>query len=201
MRDLKSCHLFHFIGHGAADAVETKMSRLLLRPEHDARSIKDWVVTVEELLDMDLAYRPDGIPPPFFAYLSACDTNRLRDSFGVDESMHIAGAFQIAGFRHAVGTLWNVLDSMCVDVARMTYEGILQDYQKNGTWTDEGVARALHAAQRRIRDEAVEAMGATRVARDLVPVEDDNQGGDRETTDKNHSNKMAMWAPYVHYGP
>jgi tetratricopeptide (TPR) repeat protein len=202
VRNLQSCHIFHFAGHGITDHLFAFNSRILLRSAEDANNPQDRALTVEELMDMDLAYRPEGRPPPFLAYLSACGTSRLNGSaVGFDESMHLAGAFQIAGFRHAVGTLWNVLDSMCVDVARMTYEGILQDYQKNGTWTDEGVARALHAAQRRIRDEAVEVMGATRVARDLVPVEDDNQGGDRETTDKNHGNKMAMWAPYVHYGP
>ncbi|MEV4630659.1 CHAT domain-containing protein [Micromonospora sp. NPDC049523] len=56
----------------------------------------------------------------FLAYLSACTT-----AFGgtdlVDEAIHISSAFQLAGYRHVIGTLWQVGDEVADLVARAVY--------------------------------------------------------------------------------
>ncbi|KAL8646924.1 MAG: hypothetical protein Q9210_005856 [Variospora velana] len=40
----------------------------------------------------------------------------------IDESLHLMGACQLAGFQHIVGTLWEVNDRFCVDIATITYD-------------------------------------------------------------------------------
>ncbi|KAH6982579.1 hypothetical protein EDB80DRAFT_544943, partial [Ilyonectria destructans] len=85
------------------------------------------------------------------AYLSACGTGQILDEGSVDESIHLANACQLAGFRHVVGTLWSVDDRLCVDMARMTYE-VLRDEGVR----DDCVSRGLHRAMRTTRDQWVD---------------------------------------------
>jgi CHAT domain-containing protein len=40
--------------------------------------------------------------------------------------VHITGAFQLAGYRNVVGTLWPVNDATSADIARTTYEKLTQ---------------------------------------------------------------------------
>ncbi|KAI3330235.1 hypothetical protein F4824DRAFT_492315 [Ustulina deusta] len=56
-------------------------------------------------------------------------------------------AFQLAGFRHTIGTLWEVSDKVCADMALLFYEVIME-----GGLDDESVSRGLHRAGRRLRD-------------------------------------------------
>ncbi|KPM34887.1 hypothetical protein AK830_g11685 [Neonectria ditissima] len=108
---LEACRMFHFAGHGSTHPTEPLQSQLLL---------DDWdrePFTVASLLETNLTSHP-----PFLAYLSACGTGQILDERSVDESIHLAKDCQLAGFRHAVGTLWSVDDGLCVDMARMTYE-------------------------------------------------------------------------------
>lgn len=78
---------------------------------------------------------------PFLAYLSACKTGKTDHA--QDEALHTIGAFQLAGFRHVIGTLWEVDDEMCADIAveiykRMSSQGL----------SDLSVSEALHHAVR-----------------------------------------------------
>ncbi|KAF5853716.1 hypothetical protein GGP41_006497 [Bipolaris sorokiniana] len=68
----------------------------------------------------------------FLAYLSACSTgpNNNTSTLLVDENIHHISSFRLAGFRHIVGTLWDVQDEYCVDTARVFY----------GTLRDEGIS-------------------------------------------------------------
>jgi CHAT domain-containing protein len=36
--------------------------------------------------------------------------------------IHLVSAFQLAGFRHVIGTLWEVSDPHCVGIAIVIYE-------------------------------------------------------------------------------
>lgn len=64
-----------------------------------------------------------------------------------DESIHLIGACQVAGFRHVIGTLWQVNDKLCVDMARTFYGGM-----RDGGMTDESVCLGLHKATIALRD-------------------------------------------------
>ncbi|RSL51964.1 hypothetical protein CEP53_008238 [Fusarium sp. AF-6] len=58
------------------------------------------------------------------------------------------------GFRHVIGTLWEVQDELCVDMVRMTDEGMRERGMK-----DESVSWGLHKATRELRDRWVREMG------------------------------------------
>lgn len=46
---------------------------------------------------------------------------QVLEDGSVDESIQRANAFQLAEFRYVIGTLRNVDDELCVDMAKMTY--------------------------------------------------------------------------------
>lgn len=133
---LPHCEIFHFAGHGFTDKDHPSNSCLVLED-----STQD-PLRVADLLDMRLQEHP-----PFLAYLSACGTGRIKHEGFMDESTHLISGFQLAGFRHVVGTLWEVNDEHCVDIARITYEGI-----RDGKMTDKSVSQGLHRATRTLRD-------------------------------------------------
>jgi tetratricopeptide (TPR) repeat protein len=82
------------------------------------------------------------------AYLSACDTGVPRENLD-DEALHVAGAFHIAGFRHVIGTLWSIKDSLAAEVAVGFYARLD---------TADDAATALHETVRELR--AVHGPGA-----------------------------------------
>lgn len=186
---LRDCKLFHFAGHGATDRYDASNSRLIL---------EDGTLRVAELLDMNLSERS-----PFLAYLSACGTGRIKDDRSVDESIHLMSAFQLAGFRHVVGTLWEVRDELCIDMARITYEGM-----RDGAMTDESVCRGLHNACCTLRDKFLETQFEGE-DRSLLPK---RRNGAATTGSKGSGNarswrdvgaldaEPALWAPYIHLG-
>ena len=138
---------------------------------------------------------------PFLAYLSACGTGQIKDDRFVDESIHLVSAYQLAGFRHVVGTLWEVNDETCVDIARMTYEGM-----RDKGMTDEAVCWGLHTAIREIRNRWVSEMAHPREASQLMisGSNDGDLGGamlprDIEASDQDDE-KPLYWVPYVHFG-
>ncbi|KAH8811034.1 CHAT domain-containing protein [Xylogone sp. PMI_703] len=135
---LPHCRIFHFAGHGHTDNADPAKSSLLL---------DDWEInrlTVATLMGLNLGAQEHA--PPFLAYLSACGTGRTQNSKFVDESIHLISACQLAGFRHVIGTLWEVNDQTCVDVAKITYEGI-----RDGKMSDESVCLGLHRALRELK--------------------------------------------------
>lgn len=179
LEHLQKCKMFHFAGHGKSDPADPSQSCLLL---------EDWMtspLTAGDLRDHRLQDNP-----PFFAYLSACSTGTNESDKFADEGVHLAQAFQLAGFRHVVGTLWRVSDRHCVDVARVVYETM----QHEGM-TDLAVCRGLHRAVRALRDGRIE-MGWREMntalhkpaaeIRDIVPCNEDV--------------KPFYWVPYVHFG-
>ncbi len=76
------------------------------------------------------------------AFLAACDTAVTGERFA-DEAVHMASAFQLAGFPHVIGSLWRVYGHLAVSVARDLYAEI-----------DKGVtpALALHKSVLALRD-------------------------------------------------
>ena len=77
------------------------------------------------------------------AFMSACSTARTALT---DEAIHLTSAFQIAGYRHVIGTLWPIRDHVAVRLTRNFYAGLVD------SGTTETAALALHAATRLMRD-------------------------------------------------
>ncbi|RYP81636.1 hypothetical protein DL770_005844 [Monosporascus sp. CRB-9-2] len=172
LKHLQACRIFHFAGHGLSDPIEPSQSCLLL---------EDWKsnpLTVGDFRD-----RRFQDNPPFLGYLSACSTGANEAARLADEGIHLVSALQLAGFRHVVGTLWEVSDRHCVDVARVLYETL-----RDEGMTDAAVCRGLHRAVRALRDGRIEREGEGRDAKLL------GMG----TQEKGLTNPY--WIPYVHFG-
>ena len=76
-------------------------------------------MTVRDVLTLDL-------PKARFAYLSACSTANPGAMLS-EQAIHLASAFQVAGYPTVVGTLWPISDRGAVAVARHVYARIAVD--------------------------------------------------------------------------
>ena len=201
--NLRHCNIFHFAGHGYTDNDNPLKSYLLLEGG------KSNALTVADFLDLNLRERS-----PFFAYLSACGTGRIKGEKFIDENIHLISACQLAGYRHVIGTLWEVKDEICVDMARITYEGI-----RDRGMTDESVAWGLHKAARELRDSRLSVpvtaepgrkVGGEGVTHLGVDKEDADCANDRDQRDirlprdivscDDDDREVGLWVPYVHFG-
>ncbi|WP_432946383.1 CHAT domain-containing protein [Kribbella sp. CA-253562] len=120
----------HFACHAVSAADGAGTGQLLL---HDHQVDPLTVVDIARLRLVDAE----------IAYLSACDTSVSRGDLA-DEALHVTGAFQMAGFRHVIGTLWAVGDQTARMVADGYYSAVLAD-------PGNGPATALHTAVRAVR--------------------------------------------------
>jgi len=71
----------------------------------------------------------------------------MRKNNLAGEAIHLIHACQLAGFRHAIGVLWEASDQHCAEVARVVYETL-----KRKGLADEAVDPRLQRATRRICD-------------------------------------------------
>ena len=171
LNNMKACKIFHFAGHGHSDPEEPSQSCLFL---------EDWEsnpLTVADLRNYKLQQNP-----PFLGFLSACSTGANEVDKLRDEGIHLVSAFQLAGFRHVVGTLWEVSDKHCVDVARVLYETI-----REKGMTDKAVCEGLHRAVRALRDGRIEKTKGRNAT--LLGF------GDQARDSTNY-----YWVPYIHFG-
>ncbi|GAA1643701.1 CHAT domain-containing protein [Actinoplanes couchii] len=84
-------------------------------------------------------------PGAALAFLAACETVRGAEGLS-DEPIHAVSAFQLAGFRHVIGTLWPVHDSAAAQITEAFYTRLT----RGGTVRPdpESAAEALHHAVR-----------------------------------------------------
>lgn len=94
----------HFACHALAD---------YSAPSNGGLCLSDGVLTIPEISRLALADTQ-------LAYLSACSTG-YRNLEHVDESLNLASAFQLAGFRHVIASLWPLNDSFGAVASRMFY--------------------------------------------------------------------------------
>jgi tetratricopeptide (TPR) repeat protein len=138
LKELRRCYIFHFAGHGSSSSGDPSYSSLLLN---------DWqenLLSVKDIWEQDLKESA-----PFLGYLSACSTSNSRSSKLSDEGIHMASAFQLAGFRHVIGAVLDVSDKRCVTVARILYQTMVDKGMNDAT-----VCLGLHLAVRQLRSEA-----------------------------------------------
>ena len=205
---LSQCRIFHFAGHGYTDENNPSKGCLLL---------EDWQADPLTLATLQATNMRERAP--FLAYLSACGTGQIRHERFLDENLHLISGFQVAGFRHVVGTLWEVNDELCVDMARITYEGI-----QRGDSADESVCRGLHKATKELRDRWLSRPACVRETKRQVGKVYEEQGQDENEVwgasngDQGHARLPRdiapddgdeeddgdigplHWVPYVHYG-
>lgn len=190
-----NCSIFHFAGHGSTNSRNPLLSSLILGDNGERSPL-----TALALMEMNIRKQS-----PFMAYLSACGTGKIRKLNLLDESIHLISGFQLAGFRHVIGTLWEVHDQTCVDMARLVYEGL-----GKGGLTDDSVCLALHNATRALRDRWLMASkssletdpSSAEQRSGLVEAEEKESRKTVSADDENEEDARGtpLWAPYVHFG-
>ena len=134
---ISQCSIAHFACHGAVNSQDPSKSRILL---------SDW--EIDPLSAADVAQtKLDRVE---LAYISACHTATNRDFALLDESIHIGGAFQLAGFPRVIGTLWQIGDEYSAKIAKRVYRSMLTE---DGKLDVQRAASGLHFAIRKVRDE------------------------------------------------
>ncbi|MFL6120831.1 CHAT domain-containing protein [Actinophytocola sp.] len=123
----------HFACHAASDPVDPGESRLLVH-DHADKPLR--VVEISRL----------NLSKPEFAFLSACSTATTSLDL-VNESIHIASAFQLAGYPHVIGTLWEISDTIATKIATHIYTELAACH-----FDIRNVATGLHEAIRMVRD-------------------------------------------------
>jgi CHAT domain len=133
---LPEVQVAHFACHGHSNPADPSQSFLLLR-DHSSDPL-----TVASLVPVSLGQAQ-------LAYLSACSTAITSSPELADEAIHLASAFQLAGFPHVIGTLWEINDYIAVTVAERFYTCLRAE---SGEIEAGRAARCLHAAIRTIRN-------------------------------------------------
>jgi tetratricopeptide (TPR) repeat protein len=159
--NLPDSKIVHFACHGQAAYPDPSKSNL---------GLTDWKtepLTISDIMLMKLQSAQ-------LIYLSTCHAANNRSHDLLDESIHIASAFQLAGFPRVVATLWQVGDESSASVAREFYEGLL-----NQSSVEVGrTALSLHNAIRKLRDQ-------TQLT---------------QSFSKKSDHDPLVWAAYVHLG-
>ncbi len=117
----------HFSCHGVV---------LPEQPLNSYFQLEEWRLPVKDIIGSHLSDAE-------FAFLSACHSAAAGDLLP-DESIHLAGALQFAGFRSVIGTMWEMYDSEGPAITKDFYRKLIQS---GGRYTD--AAGALHHAIRR----------------------------------------------------
>lgn len=121
----------HFSCHGDSDRVNPSASHL-------------FVAEAKELTVLEVSEKCiDGE----FAFLAACRTSQSGLAL-VDEAVHLAGAFQLAGYRHVLAAMWPIADEVALTISRSVYTLI-----SPGSPSVEHTAAILHDTVRKVRNE------------------------------------------------
>ncbi|KAF8454690.1 CHAT domain-containing protein [Kalaharituber pfeilii] len=141
LRELPRSTMAHFACHGIANSRNPSESALLLVKHGAADEVEQAdALSVERIASLRLSTAR-------VAYLSACSTAELNaNSKILDEVVHIASSFQLAGFRHVIGSLWQTDDKACIKMATEFYRLLVEG--KNGAHNPSNfdIARAYREA-------------------------------------------------------
>ena len=134
---LQDCNIAHFSCHGIIDHLDPSNSSLLL---------SDWETSPLTVADINAL----KLTSAQLAYLSACHASSNRALDLLDEGIHLTGAFQMAGFPQAIGTLWQVDDERSGVVSQIVWDSMLSP---DGTVDFRNAAEGLHHAIRTLREQ------------------------------------------------
>jgi hypothetical protein len=118
----------HFACHAEASLAEPSASHLLLQ-DYASKPL-----TVLDIAGLRLEQAE-------LAFLSACST-AMTGGVLPDEAINLASAFQLAGYRRVIATLWPVDDALAAELARGFYDRL------DAAGTQDAAARALHQVMR-----------------------------------------------------
>ncbi|KAF4620480.1 hypothetical protein D9613_001147 [Agrocybe pediades] len=161
-------HIIHFSCHGVSDLSDPLDSHIVLsntdgtklEVKKDSPRINSFVrvqpspaagkgqtmplpanlkLSVREIYDWNLN-------DAYLAYLGACHTANNSVEELADESLHLAGAFQMAGCRNVIGSMWLAANAECIRLSREFYERLFQTRSSSGEDLAGDVSEAYHQA-------------------------------------------------------
>ena len=144
LRKLPVSEVVHFACHASSNPTDPSNSHILLQKPGETG------LTVDRLSLSQIANVVTQGQAQI-AFLSACSTAEVKASKLADEGLHLASAFQVAGFAHVIGALWSANDDVCVRVAEIFYTNLVKADQ--ATYSDGFVASALREAVLQVRSE------------------------------------------------
>ncbi|MCJ1279675.1 hypothetical protein MMC21_007499 [Puttea exsequens] len=140
IEDLPLYNSVHFACHGYSDPQSPFRSGLMLcgvEPEKGFdKNIRNSTLTVDTVSSIDTERS-------LLAFLSACCTAENASSTLIDEGIHLASGFQLAGYPHVIASLWEADDDLSVAVAGKFYRILFAESEISG---HEKIAYALHDA-------------------------------------------------------
>ena len=142
IEELPASTIVHFACHGASNPYNPSNGGLFLHCGS---------LTIRDL-------GPISLPRAQIAYLSACSTAENAALHLLEEGIQVATGFQLMGFPHVVGTLWEASNRAAVQVAKGFYRNLASQMNENSSLVEhEVVASALHdAVKALIEKEGVE---------------------------------------------
>ncbi|RPA96121.1 hypothetical protein L873DRAFT_1246581 [Choiromyces venosus 120613-1] len=139
LKQVQHHDIVHFACHGVSDFNPSNSHLVLLTPDG---------TNADKLLARDISSL--NTPSAQLAYLSACSSAKNPSTNLADEVIHLASAFQLAGFSHTLANLWETEDQASSEVARDLYDLLFQD---QGNVDDHyRVSAAFHKAVKKVRD-------------------------------------------------
>lgn len=140
MAALRVSKIAHFACHGETVVGDPSQSALLLKhPDKDQIQR----LTVRDVSSINLEFGA-------IAYLSACSTAENSTPGLMDEFIHVANSFQLAGFAHVIGGLWPVQDRISVALTDRFYQ--LLNEVDDEEFVHDAVANAFHNAITFVRE-------------------------------------------------
>ena len=136
LKAVSLCTVAHFACHGEVHS-DPSQSRLLL---------SDWE---SNCFSVDMVAQ-QNIQHARLAYISACQASTSHDLKLLNESIHLTGAFQLAGFPSVIGTLWQINDKRSIEVANYLYQALITE---DGGFDFERACSGLHFGIRSVREE------------------------------------------------
>lgn len=142
------CDVVHFACHGISDPVDPLSSYLLLENNDGVTHQKADKMTVRQISEASMSNAK-------IAYLSACSTAENNADKLLDEVIHLASAFQVAGFSHVIASMWTANDEACITLAEGFYQRIPTPLSDGGN--DSAIAASLHHSVEALRLETPKA--------------------------------------------
>lgn len=108
----------------------------------------DWQqhpLTIAELVDLRL-------PRTELAFLSACQTSAGSARL-TEESVHLAAAMQVIGYRHVIATLWPTVDPVTPRLVDLVYARLLGEGRADADRASEALHHAVTAIRARYPDD------------------------------------------------
>ena len=133
----------HFACDGHSDSFNPSQSYLQVG-KHLSSSADEGKLTAE------LISEDENLDKPQVAFLSLHPSAEDRTETPTDEGLGIISAFQVAGFRHALGSLSKAGGASQAYVSKSFYQALREN--RSGEAADHLVAKALHDALRSARD-------------------------------------------------